>query len=77
MAGVQQRCLKLFCRYDFFARQEANVGQHMAGVRCLDWLPERGLLATAPGTHTQLLGSAHPAGIHLACKHVGQATMHA
>lgn len=34
------------CRYDFFARQEAILGQHMAGARCVEWLPDRGLLAT-------------------------------
>ncbi|CAK0749983.1 hypothetical protein CVIRNUC_001953 [Coccomyxa viridis] len=39
-------------RYDFFARQEATVGQHLAGVRCVEWLPERGLLATGSWDRT-------------------------
>ena len=34
------------CRYDFFARQETVLGQHAAAVRCVEWLSERGLLAT-------------------------------
>ncbi|CAL5227848.1 g10880 [Coccomyxa viridis] len=39
-------------RYDFFARQEAGVGQHGGGVRCVEWLPERGLLATGSWDRT-------------------------
>ena len=52
MVDVQQRCMKHVCRYDFFARQEATVGQHLAGVRCVEWLPERGLLATGSWDRT-------------------------
>lgn len=43
---------KVARRYDFFARQEAGVGQHGAGVRCMQWLPERGLLATGSWDRT-------------------------
>ena len=49
-ASVTQGRLK--CRYDFFARQEAGVGQHGGGVRCVEWLPERGLLATGSWDRT-------------------------
>ena len=51
-SAAEQRCLKHFCRYDFFARQEAVVGQHMAGVRCVEWLPEQSLLATGSWDRT-------------------------
>ena len=48
------------CRYDFFARAETVIGQHAAGVRCVEWLPERGLLATRLlGRHAALLGPPH------------------
>ncbi|CAL8462261.1 g1792 [Coccomyxa elongata] len=33
-------------RYDYFARTETVIGQHAAGARCVEWLPERGLVAT-------------------------------
>ena len=34
-------------RYDFFSGQEAVLGAHEAGAKCVEWLPTRGLLATA------------------------------
>ncbi|PRW58435.1 mitotic checkpoint [Chlorella sorokiniana] len=34
-------------RYDFFSGQEAVLGAHDAGAKCVEWLPTRGLLATA------------------------------
>ncbi|KAL4419466.1 hypothetical protein ABPG77_008268 [Micractinium sp. CCAP 211/92] len=33
-------------RYDFFAGQEASLGTHDAPVKCVEWLPSRGLLVT-------------------------------
>ena len=40
------------CRYDFFARQEAVLGLHGSGVRCVEWLPDHRLLATGSWDHT-------------------------
>ncbi|KAK9846411.1 hypothetical protein WJX81_003316 [Elliptochloris bilobata] len=33
-------------RYDFFTRTEMVLGEHERGVRCVEWLAERGALAT-------------------------------
>lgn len=33
-------------RYDFFGGQEAALGTHDAPVKCVEWLPSRGLLVT-------------------------------
>lgn len=39
-------CLPAY-RYDFFSGQEVVLGAHEAGAKCVEWLPTRGLLATA------------------------------
>ena len=33
-------------RYNFFARVEVDVGAHDKPVRCVEWLSQRGLVAT-------------------------------
>lgn len=33
-------------RYDFFGGQEAVLGTHDAAVKCVEWLPSRGLVVT-------------------------------
>ena len=38
--------LPAWCRYDFFGGQEAVLGQHDAAVKCVEWLPSRGLLVS-------------------------------
>ncbi len=43
-------------RYDFFSGQEAVLGAHEAGVKCVEWLPTRGLLATAGWDRCGALG---------------------
>lgn len=34
------------CSYDFFSGQEAMLGAHDAPVKCVEWLPSRGLVVT-------------------------------
>lgn len=34
------------CSYDFFSGQEVALGSHAAAVKCLRWLPTRGLLVS-------------------------------
>ena len=38
--------LPAWCSYDFFGGQEAVLGQHEAAVKCVEWLPSRGLLVS-------------------------------
>lgn len=46
----------LLCRYDFFAGQEASLGTHDAPVKCVEWLPSRGLLVTGSWDRWAMLG---------------------
>lgn len=34
------------CRYNFFGRVDAEIGSHDKPVRCIEWLAQRGLVAT-------------------------------
>jgi hypothetical protein len=47
-------------RYDFFKGAETSLGKHEAGVKCVEWLPERGLLVSASWDRCEVLARRLP-----------------